>query len=355
MPSVNVLTLLLRFANIFFVATAPLLWHRNAAILKSTPLLGLGAILVVAWVIYRPGAVPRVLTLAWASDALCGVLLLCLFGLRLAAPPWVYGAFALALGVGMAGTEVAAMRMAVRSSHPPELRSRISWFSFTKALGVGSGFLVGGAVAGTPRAAVPARVLVALAGVAIVALSAAIAPAWADPDPPDPAAPREEGPPLAALAGMGLIALNFTVINLANALIPYRLAQACSMPKEWIGVLLAVESYAHAFGTLAFRNGLGPLGDRSSYAVGLGGSVALLGLLVAFPRCGPGACLTLLAGLGLTSALSYMASTIRFYACEFPRAIFPRVAVQKLASSSGRTMGSWLAWRAVAWLDRGGG
>ncbi|BDU72969.1 MFS transporter [Mesoterricola silvestris] len=351
MPSVNVLTLLLRFANIFFVATAPLLWRSNASLLKSTPLLGLGAILVVAWVIYRPAEVPRVLTLAWVSDAASGVLLLGLFGLRLGAPPWVYAAFALALGVGMAGTEVAAMRMAVRSSHPPELRSRLSWFSFTKALGVGSGFLLGGAVAGSPRAAVPARVLVALAGAAIVALAGALA--LRDLDPAEPAPAGEEGPPLAALAGMVLIALNFVVINLANALVPYRLAQACALPREWIGVLLAVEAYAHAFGTLLFRNGLGPLGDRISYAVGLAGSLALLALLLAFPRCGPLPRVTLLAGLGLTSALSYMASTIRFYACGFPRAIFPRVAVQKLASSSGRAVGSWLAYRAVAWLDPG--
>lgn len=353
MPSVNLLTLLLRFANIFFVATAPLLWHSNAAVLKSTPLLGLGAILVVAWVIYRPGTIGGVLALAWVADALCGALLLGLFGLRLPAPGWVFGAFALALGVGMAGTEVAAMRLAVRSSHPPELRSRISWFSFTKALGVGSGFLLGGAVAGTPGAAAPARVVVVLAGAAIVALAAATGLSRGNPDPPAPAPALQEGPPLAALAGMGLIALNFTVINLANALIPYRLAQASTLPKEWIGILLAVEAYAHALGTLVFRNGLGALGERLSYAVGLGGSLVLLGVLVAFPRCGPGACLTLLAGLGMTSALAYMASTLRFYACGFPRAIFPRVAVQKLASSSGRAVGSWLAWRAVAWLDRG--
>lgn len=352
MPSINVLTLLLRFANIFFLASAPLLWHRNAAILKSTPLLGLGSILVVAAVIYRPGAVPRILNAAWAADALCGALLLGLFGLRLTGPGWIYGLFALALGVGMAGTEVAAMRLAVQSSHPPLLRSRISWFSFTKAMGVGSGFLLGGAVAGTPMAAGPARVLVGMAGVAILGLSMAIALGWeASPPPADAAAP-EEAPPVAAFTAMALIALNFLLINLANALIPYRLSQACAMPKEWIGALLAVEAYAHAVGTLLFRNGLGPLGDRVSYAVGFAGSLVLLGFLAALPRCGPAPSLAMLTGLGLTSAMSYMASTILFYACGFPRAIFPRVAVQKLASSSGRAMGSWLAWETVAWLDR---
>jgi hypothetical protein len=299
------------------------------------------------------------LALAWSADFVCGALLLVLFALGLPAPAWVYGVFAAALGLGLAGTEMAGMRLAVGCSHPQVLRRRVAWFSFTKALGVGTGFLVGGAVAGGARAAGPARVLVGLAALAILGLAGfllrhpCLAPrdfvqATQTPGPEDP----PPGRPATALTGMACIALNFVVINLANAVVPFLLLRQGALSREWVGVLLAAEAYAHALGTLVFRRGLGAAGNLGSYALGMGASLALLAFLAFHPGCGAGALLGLLLGLGLTTGLSYMMSTLLFFASGFPRALFPRVATQKLASGSGRALGSWLASAVMSSLDQ---
>ena len=65
---VNALNLLLRFASIFYLAAAPLLWRQDPALLASMPLLSLGAVAVVAAALLLPGAAPRLLSLAWAAE-----------------------------------------------------------------------------------------------------------------------------------------------------------------------------------------------------------------------------------------------------------------------------------------------
>jgi hypothetical protein len=344
----NLLTMLVRFANIFYMATAPLLWEQNAHLMKTTPIVGGASCALVLLVLAWPRLGPVVLTITWWVNILSGTLLIGLFGFSAGAPVALYYLFAVGLGLSLAGTELAALQLAVRHREENTLRKRISWFSATKAMGVGSGFLLGGLVAGTAWSAGPARVVVALSGLAMVALSLAMMarPHALSELPLQPEGPEgRAGASRAAILGAVFILVNFILVNTWMGVVPVRMGKEGALFKEGIGLLLAAESYCHALGNIVLQERIGRLGNGRSFAIGFAASLGLVALLLASPHWGSLGFLLLLGVLGLSNALTYLSSTTLFYSAGLPRGIFPRIAVHKLASSLGRAIGSWVALR----------
>jgi hypothetical protein len=311
---------------------------------------------LVGLVLLWPSSAPGLLRLTWLVNCLSALLLMGLFGIPVQAPGYLYYLFAVCLGSSMAGTELAALQLAVRQGEEGTLRRRISWFSANKAIGVGSGFLLGGLVAGASWSAGPARVLVVLTGILMGCLSLGMLLRPREPAPEG--SMREEGPRAgagllrAAMLGGLLILVNFTLVNAWSAVVPVRLGKEGALLKEWIGLLLAIESYCHAMGNVLFQERVGRIGNSRSFLLGYGASLAVLALLFLFPRCGMSGYLLLLGLLGLCNALTYLSSTTLFYSAGLPRGIFARIAVHKLCSSLGRALGSWIALRILLVLDR---
>lgn len=341
----NNITLLLRFANVLFLVSVPLLHRDDSYILGSLPLLGFAGITVVTGVLFSRRFAREVMRWVWSVNLGTG-LLLALFG-GMGGFSWAefYYLFAILLGISLVGTETANLLVATSNLSQDALRRSLSSFYALKIFGMALGFLLGGFIAGSDLALAVSRGFILAAGgligiLGVVGHQKFFRDTTASSQIFETTVTARMG---RGFTGLLLIAIDLAVFTFWYAYLPFRMTTRLGVSAEIVALFLALQTLVNAGGQLVWRRIVGWVGEIVAFWLSF---LAHVGVVFFIGEVFVGSWPELLALcllMGLLNSGTSLAATAWYYSAAYPSSMYRRIALHQVFSNAGKWLGTTLA------------
>ena len=360
----NLLVCLLRFANIFFLTSVPLLAQENKTLLQATPLVGLSSMCIIFLCLLSGWVRRKLLTLILDIVSITGIFLILLF-CGIPFPHYVnslasYVVFATLLGISLSGTEMLGLYMALANSEKAILRGNLALFNALKVAGYAMGFFFGTLVGGTGEGLLAANIGIGILASSIVALALytkyrfradeALAENIAGESLSDPLAGGFDAfwPAIRrSWTYCVYIILDVGVFAFWYVYIPYRLHTVAGIPAGVVGLWLSLQAFVHALCQFAWKAILSRHGEIIGYWLSLGLHIGIVFIITHVAPQNIFLMTFLFIVMGCVNSGTYIAAGILFHLTANLHSKVQSAATQQIASGAGKFLGTVLVNRVV--------
>ncbi|MGP4074147.1 hypothetical protein ACTWQB_16715 [Piscibacillus sp. B03] len=347
-------TLVIRFLNIFFLVSVPLLYISQPKYLSALPLVGFAGIAIVLFLLFSDRVTFILMQMVWILNIITSIGFILTFT-GIVESLLSFRILALFTGFSLVSTEVYNLKLATNSPEINELRKKLGNFNFLRVFGIALGFMLSGLIAGGTFARTSALVILIISNVILIVLSFL----WVESkNKLDNFAIKDlrlfnkdtlklfhiGRYPFVTKVGIVFIILDLTIFTFWYAYIPFKLEINLDLTSELIGLMLTIQAIVHAFGQLLWQKIIMYLGNIKSFLLSISLHVLIILVITSPFEYNISILIVLFIIMGTVNSGTYLASTSLFYNGQFPNSHFLRIGVHQLCSNTGKWLGTLLVY-----------